>query len=166
MKVAMSVTLYFALFLSSGVASAVDSNPLGKVFELMSALEAKIKAEGEAEAAAFKEFFNWCDSSAQNLGFEIKTGKKQKEKLEAKIGETTSAADVSASKIEDLAASISKSEGELSEATSIREKEAADFAASEKELVESVDTSIAPSASSPPRWPRTLRPWPRSIHRA
>ncbi len=32
---------------------------LGKVFELMGALEAKITAEGEAEAKAFKEFFEW-----------------------------------------------------------------------------------------------------------
>merc|ERR1719169_238837 len=56
------------------------------------------------------------------------------------IGELTSSIDVSESKIEDLAASVSKSEGELSEATAIREKEASDFAASEKELVETVDT--------------------------
>jgi hypothetical protein len=53
-----------------------QSNPLGKVFELMSALEAKIIKEGEAEAKAFKEFFEWCDSASQNLNNEIKTGKK------------------------------------------------------------------------------------------
>jgi len=134
--------VFACLFLALSVhgAVAVDSNPLGKVFELMSALEAKIIKEGEAEAAAFKEFFNWCDSTSMNLNNEIKTGKKTQEKLEAKIGELTSAIDVSESKIEELSAAISKSEGELSEATAIREKEAADFAASEKELVETVDT--------------------------
>jgi len=128
------------LSLSAFACVAEESNPLGKVFELMSALETKIKAEGEAEAKAFKEFFQWCDEASQNINYEIKTAKAQKEKLEAKIGELASAIDVSESKIEELAAAVSAAEGELSDATGIRNKEAADFAASEKELVETVDT--------------------------
>jgi len=137
MKVAIAVPVLLALLCGAG---AVESNPLGKVFELMSSLEAKIRKEGDAEAAAFKEFFEWCDSSSQQLNFEIKTAKKSKEKLTAKIDELASAITVSDSKIEDLAASISTDEAELKEATGIREKEAADFAASEKELMETVDT--------------------------
>merc|ERR1719409_2392182 len=113
------------------IAEEVHSNPLGKVFELMSALEAKIVKEGEAEASAFKEFFEWCDSSSQNLNNEIKTGKKSQEKLTAKIDEFTSDIAVGTSKIEDLSAAIAKNEKELNEATAIRDKEAADFAASE-----------------------------------
>merc|ERR1719201_2052881 len=136
----MKGAILVLLFSIAPVASAEESNPLGKVFELMSALETKIKAEGEAEAKAFKEFFAWFDESSQNLNYEIKTGKAKKEKLEAQIGELTSAIDVSESKIEELAAAVSQAEGELSDATGIREKEAADFAASEKELVETVDT--------------------------
>jgi len=128
-----------SLLLLTGV-SCEQSNPLGKVFELMGALEAKIVAEGEAEAKAFKEFFEWCDESSKNLNNEIKTGKKSQEKLTAKIGELTSDIEVSESKIEDLASAISTNEGELKEATAIRTKEAADFATSEKELVETVDT--------------------------
>merc|ERR1719401_2895192 len=121
-------------------AEDVQSNPLGKVFELMSALEAKIVKEGEAEAKAFKEFFQWCDSASQNLNNEIKTGKASQEKLTAQIDEDTSAIAVGTSKIEELSAAISSNEGELKDATSIRTKEAADFAASEKELVATVDT--------------------------
>jgi len=132
-----------ALLLLLAVAPAAvaeESNPLGKVFELMSALEAKIVKEGEAEAKAFKEFFEWCDSSSQNLNNEIKTGKKNQEKLTAKIDELTSDISVGTSKIEELSGAIASNEAELSDATSIRNKEAADFAASEKELVETVDT--------------------------
>jgi chromosome segregation ATPase len=117
-----------------------QSNPLGKVFELMSALEAKIIKEGEAEAKAFKEFFEWCDSASQNLNNEIKTGKKSQEKLTAKIAELTSDIQVADSKIEELSAAISTNDAELKDATAIRDKEHADFAASEKELVETVDT--------------------------
>merc|ERR1719181_2211160 len=129
----MKVAVLLAVLLSAGaIADEVQSNPLGKVFELMSALEAKVVAEGEAEAKAFKEFFQWCDEASQNINYEIKTGSSQKEKLEAKIGELTSAIDVSESKVEELAAAVSTAEAELGDATSIREKEASDFAASEK----------------------------------
>merc|ERR1719258_771442 len=123
-----------------GAANAEESNPLGKVFELMSALEAKIVKEGEAEAKAFKEFFEWCDSASRNLNNEIKTAQKSKEKLQAKIGELTSDIDVSDSKIEELSGAIATNDGELQDATGIRNKEHADFLASEKELVETVDT--------------------------
>jgi len=134
-------TMYLALLLcASASAATVESNPLGKVFELMSALEAKIVKEGEAEAKAFKEFFEWCDSASQNLNNEIKTGTTQKGKLEAKIGELTSDIDVAESQIEELSAAIAANEADLKDATGVRNKEAADFAASEKELVETVDT--------------------------
>merc|ERR1719316_2666648 len=129
-----------ALLAAPAAADQQQSNPLGKVFELMSALEAKIVKEGEAEAKAFKEFFEWCDSASQNLNNDIKVGKKSKEKLTAKIGELTSDIEVATAKIEELAAAISTNEGELKDATAIRNKEAADFAASEKELVATVDT--------------------------
>merc|ERR1719247_3693519 len=116
------------LALLVGASTAVESNPLGKVFELMSALESKIVKEGEAEAKAFKEFFQWCDESSQNLNFEIQTATKSKEKLEAKIGELTSAIDVSVSEIEKLSGAIATNDAELSDATAVRNKEAADFA--------------------------------------
>jgi len=128
------------LVASTPAVNAEESNPLGKVFELMSALEAKIVKEGEAEAKAFKEFFEWCDSSSQNLNNEIKTGKKSQEKLTAKIDEATSDIEVSDSKIEELSAAISTNEAELAGATSVRNKEHDDFVASEKELVATVDT--------------------------
>merc|ERR1719401_2903152 len=121
-------------------ADEVQSNPLGKVFELMNALEAKIIKEGEAEAKAFKEFFEWCDDASKNINYEIKTGKKKQEKLTAQIEELASDIEVAESKIEELAGAISTNEADLKNATEIRAKEAADFAIAEKELVETVDT--------------------------
>merc|ERR1719407_136415 len=135
------VVVIASLIAAAPVVSAEESgNPLGKVFELMSALEAKIIKEGEAEAKAFKEFFEWCDSASQNLNNEIKTGKKNQEKLTAKISELTSDIQVADSKIEELSGAISTNDAELKDAPAIRDKEHADFAASEKELVETVDT--------------------------
>jgi len=122
------------------VALGADSNPLSKVFELMDELTAKIKKEGEAEAKAYKEYFDWCDDTSKNAQFEIKTAKSQKEELEATIGELASSITASDSKIEELSAAIASDTAELKEATGIREKEVAEFEKAEAELVDTVDT--------------------------
>jgi len=101
---------------------------------------AKIKADGEAEAKAYKEYFDWCDDAAKTAGFEIKTAASQKEKLEAKIEKLTSDIKSSTSKVEDLTESIAANEADLKAATQVREKEAADFAKAEAELADGVDT--------------------------
>jgi len=122
------------------VAPALAANPLSKVFELMDELTAKIKAEGEAEAKAYKEYFDWCDDTSKNAQFEIKTATSEKEELEATIGELTSSIAASTTKIEELSAAIASDTKELKEATAIREKEVADFEKAEAELVDTVDT--------------------------
>jgi len=135
-----SAALVLLLLVGAPVVSAEESNPLGKVLELMSSLTAKITAEGEAEAKAYKEYVEWCDDAASNVKNEIKTATSKKESLEATIAKATDDSSSSASQVQDLAGSISSDESELKDATTVREKEAADFAASEAELVDSVDT--------------------------
>jgi len=120
--------------------NASESNPLGKVLELMDGLTAKVTAEGEAEAKAFKEYFEWCDEVNTNTQFEIKAAKASKEKLEAKIAKLASDIEGAGTKIEELAKDISSATAELDEATAIRKKEHGEFVAAEKELVEGVDT--------------------------
>jgi len=121
-------------------ASNEQANPLGKVLELMAELSAKITQEGAAEDRAYQEFFNWCDDTAKNAGFEIKTATSKKEKLEATIEELTSDIDVAVSKIEKLVAAIAADSAELKSATAIRKKELAEFQTNEAELMDVVAT--------------------------
>merc|ERR1740123_1714768 len=106
---------YFALFLAlaSPLAVADQANPLSKVISLLDDLTAKITKDGEAEAKAYKDFFEWCDDFSRNKQFEIKTATSQKEQLEAEIAKKTGNAEESAAKIEELAASIAADENEL-----------------------------------------------------
>jgi len=136
----MNAALLFVLLAAAPVAADATSNPLGKVMELMDSLTAKITAEGEEEAKAFKEYFEWCDDAAANLHNEIKTGGNKQEDLEAAIGKASADIEASTAKIEDLSSAISADEKELKEATAVREKEVATFEASEKELVEAIDS--------------------------
>jgi len=107
---------------------------------LLDSLASKIKADGEAETKAYKEYFDWCEDFTRNKKFEIKTAKAQIEKLEAAIQKASSNIDTSSTKIDEVAASIASGDSDLNDATVIRKKEAADFQASEAELVDVVDT--------------------------
>jgi septal ring factor EnvC (AmiA/AmiB activator) len=88
----------------------VSADPLGKVYELMNALETKIKAEGEAEAKAFSEYVEWCDDAAANLRNEIKTGEGKQEELTATISKCKADIEAASVKIEDLSGAISADE--------------------------------------------------------
>ena len=92
----------------------------------------------EAEAKAYKEYFDWCDETARNLQFDIKTGSSSKEKLEATIGKLTSDISVGTSKVDDLTATIAGDDADLKAGTGVRAKETADFAAAEAELAQGV----------------------------
>merc|ERR1740130_1015422 len=104
--------LFLVLLVVAPSVSAEVNNPLSTVIDLMDSLTAKIAAEGEAEAKAYKEYVAWCDNAAANVKNEIKTATSKKEGLEASIAKSTNDASASASSIEDLAGSISSDESE------------------------------------------------------
>jgi len=139
----MARATVFAILLAASLSSsahAVGTDPLGKVLELLDSLAAKVTREGKEEFEAFQEYAKWCDESASNLHFEIKSGTSKKEELNAAISKATADIGASESKIEDLSGSISTDEKELQDATSVREKEVATFEASEKELIDGIAT--------------------------
>merc|ERR1719498_850081 len=114
-------------------------NPIEKILEMISDLQAKVQAEGADAQKTYDEFAEWCEDRSTKLGFEIKTGKSEVAELKATIDEETATIGELETKIEDLSNDIKTDEADLDAATKIREKEAADFAAEEKELTEVLD---------------------------
>jgi len=137
---ALPAVLALVLCTQVSYAYRAQTNPLGKVLQLMDSLAAKITKEGEAEAKAYKEFFAWCDDASRNKKFEIKSATAKKAKLEAAVSKSTADSEAATAKIEDLAASLATTATNLDNATAIRKAEASDFAASEAELGETIDT--------------------------
>merc|ERR1719198_190345 len=123
-----------ALLLS--VAGANEANPIEKVVEMVSDLQSKVIAEGQEAQKTYDEYAEWCEDRSTNLGFEIKTGKANVAELKATIEQETSRSAELETKIEGLSNDIQTDEADLKAATDIRAKEAADFAAEEKELTE------------------------------
>jgi len=136
----MAPSTTFLTMLALAPAANAAANPLGSVFKLMDELTAKIQAEGAAEAKAFKEYFAWCDDAAANTNNAISIEVKEVASFEASIAKSTSIIEVCTTKIEELSASISTDETDLKEATTVREQEHATFEASEKELLDTIDT--------------------------
>merc|ERR1719333_651955 len=106
------LTCLLALAVSPAVL-AETSNPISKVIELLSALEAKIMKDGEAEEKAYKDYFEWCDDAAKEKGFVLKTESAKKEKLEATIGKAKDQIEAASEIISELSATISEDEADL-----------------------------------------------------
>merc|ERR1719359_2256884 len=87
-------------------ASAADTNPVQKVIEMLSGLQAKIIKEGEEASKLFDEFNEWCEDTSKDLGFEIKTGKAEAADLQSTIDKEAAAAAELTSKIEGFAAAV------------------------------------------------------------
>jgi hypothetical protein len=107
---------------------------------MISDLEGKVIGEGEQSHKIYAEFAEWCEDRSKEVGFEIKTGKAEVAELTATIDQEDATIGSLNAKIEELASSIATDEADLKAATTIRDKEAADFAAEEKELSEVIDT--------------------------
>merc|ERR1719169_188836 len=133
----MKSTMFFLLALVAvSPVSASEVSPVEKVIQMLSELEAKVIGEGKDAQKTYDEYSEFCEDKSRQLGFEIKTGKAEVEELTATIEEETSASAALETKIEDLSNSIKTDETDLAAATKIRNHEAAEFAAEEKELTE------------------------------
>jgi len=121
------------------MAAAEEGSPIGKVIQMIADLQSKVMGEGQVAQTEYEEFAGWCEENAKNLQNEIKVGKSTVDELKATLEEETAKTAALNTKIEELAASIETDEADLKAATAVRNKEAADFAAEEKELVDVID---------------------------
>lgn len=135
-----AATLFTLLTFSFASSAQTETNPIEKVIEMLSGLQQKIIAEGEASQKIYDEFSEWCEEESKNLQFEIKTAKAQAEDLTATIEKAVSDISAGEEAIEDLAAKIAQDEADLKAATEIRDAEHKDFVAEEADLVDTVDT--------------------------
>lgn len=124
------------------VSVATADNPLSKVLQVLAKLEAKVRADGEEEQAAFEKYTDWCRTGAQDKKWEIKTAKSDVEDLSATISKAASDIDANSQKIEALAGDLATADADLTGQTEMRKKERDEFLVAEKELVETIDTIV------------------------
>merc|ERR1719262_958978 len=94
-------------------ANAAGTDPIEKVLQMISDLEAKIIGEGRDAQKVYDEFAEFCEDRSKELGFEIKTGKAEKKDLEATIADEAAKAESLTAKIEELSGAIASDEKDL-----------------------------------------------------
>lgn len=134
MQLTASVAILLAMACSP--ARAEEASPIAKVLEMLGDLQAKIISEGEVAHKEYAEYAEWCEDKSKDLHYEIKTGKAEVEELKATIASESATIEELTTKIEELSSKSATAEADLKAATTIRDKEAADFAVEEKDLMD------------------------------
>merc|ERR1719160_2112594 len=114
-----------ALLVAASPVQAGKVSPIEKVLEMLADLETKIIGEGKDSTKVYTDYAEFCEDTAKDLQFEIKTDKMQITDLKATIDEMTANIAALESKIEEHGDSLSKAEEDLKKATEVRTKEAA-----------------------------------------
>merc|ERR550537_1926915 len=119
--------------------SAVEVTPILKVVAMLQEMLAKGKQEKHNEEVEFAKFHQWCDSLRADKTESIAEAKAKIEQLTADVAKAESDAEILGDEIAELEADVVRIQGEVKNATEVREKEAADYAATHQDYSESID---------------------------
>jgi hypothetical protein len=118
----------------------VQASPVQKIVQLLGELKTKVQGDLDNETKAMDEYMKYCDDEITEKGFAIKTATKAIDGYDAAIEKAKAQTLEYDDTLQTSGAEIAAKEGELAEAVDVRKGEAEDFAAAEKELVDTVDT--------------------------
>jgi len=127
------------LFAFCAVTSASQVTPVQKVLQMMGEMVAKGEQAVESEKKLMAAYDEWVSDEGTRLSQSITTADSDIEKLTAFISKTDNDIRVFGAEIGELDALIQQKEGELADATQLREAENADYQVQQVDLAESVD---------------------------
>merc|ERR1719484_482510 len=125
--------MQFALVLLCLVPFAHAVSPVQKVVELLDECKAKVQKDLDAEAKMMEEYTTFCDDELKDKGYAIETAGRAIGDLTATIDSSTANIGELSDEIATLGTTNAAKSKELAGATKVREGEAADFQAAEKE---------------------------------
>merc|ERR1719181_48303 len=110
-------------------ATGVGANPIRKIVTLMQNMQKEIEAEGEKEKELFDKFMCFCSSNTGDLGKAEEDAKAKAEEMAAKLKSETAEKSQIEQELVDHKADREQAKADIAEATTLREKEAAEFSA-------------------------------------
>jgi septal ring factor EnvC (AmiA/AmiB activator) len=114
------------------------SRPVSKVISLLKDMMKQLEKEAETDEEIYDTMACWCETNEKEKTKAIKDAESRIAQLETKIEEDTALSAKLESEMRELEEEVAKNQGALDKATSIREKELADFNGEEKELLEAI----------------------------
>jgi len=119
--------------------SAASISPVQKVIELLEENKMKIANDLASEEKEMGEYAKFCDDESTTKGYAIKDAVRKIGDLGAVIEDAESKIPMYEDEVATLGSEVADKDKQLYEATEVRKKEKADFDASEKELMTSID---------------------------
>merc|ERR1719181_662640 len=125
-------------------ATGVGANPIRKIVTLMQNMQKEIEAEGAKEKELFDKFMCFCSANTGDLGKAEADAKAKSEEMSAKLKSETAEKSQIEQELVDHKSDREQAKADIAEATTLREKEAAEFSA----LKADSETNIASLASA------------------
>ncbi|CAK0877237.1 unnamed protein product, partial [Prorocentrum cordatum] len=117
---------------------AGPNRPVSKVITLLKDMLKQLESEADKDEEIYDRLACWCETNEKEKTASIKAAGERIAQLEAKIEEDAALSVKLESEMRELEAEVAKNQAALDKATSIREREQADFNAEEKELLEAI----------------------------
>merc|ERR1719182_1094281 len=135
----ITMALLVATFTSSATAVSVGSemrgaNPIRKVVTMLQDMQKEVEEEGKKEEDLFDKFMCYCSSGEGALEASIQQGKAQIEQLATTVDRTIAEKSELDQAIVQHKADREEAEKVIKESTAMREKEAAEFAATSGDM--------------------------------
>jgi hypothetical protein len=113
-------------------------SPIKRVVMLLKKMKAELEAEASKEAEMYDKMVCWCETNEKEKKKAIADAEALDNELSAEIESRAAKFGQQATEIEQLKKQIAEDTAALKEATAIREKQAGEFSASEKELMQNI----------------------------
>ncbi|CAE7635341.1 CPK2 [Symbiodinium sp. CCMP2592] len=159
MKSAMAI--YLALAPLAMVVHGSQVTPVQKVVTLMEEMVQKGKSEIESEKTQFAEYVKFCEDTTSEKKTAIEEADARVESVTASIDKASSDLDQLTTEIAELDNIIASTSAEKANATTIRQKEAADYTATLTDYVDSI-TAMGKALTALKEQPKT-RPQTTSL---
>merc|ERR1719390_8636 len=121
-------------------------NPIRKIVTLMQNMQKEIEAEGAKEKELFDKFMCFCSANTGDLGKAEEDAKAKAEEMAAKLKSETAEKSQIEQELVDHKSDREAAKSDIAEATTLREKEKAEFDAMKADS----ETNIAATASAIP----------------
>jgi chromosome segregation ATPase len=132
-----SAVALFAIVVGASAMNADEKSwekPITKVIGLLRDMETQLTKEAKEDEEMYEKMGCWCITNKKEKGKAISDAERKIEELTAAIEAGTSKISQLETELEKLAKEIAKQTDVLSQATSIREKENAEFVADQKDM--------------------------------
>jgi len=134
-----SVAIVLCLGLSCVMAEEVRANPIRKVVTMLQDMQKTVESEGAKEKELFDKFMCYCNNGAGSISASIDAAKGQISSLTGQIETQSSQKSQNEQDVAQHKTDRTTAKATIQESTTMREKEAAEFAASSGEMKANIE---------------------------